>query len=138
MMYLEIDTASSVPVYQQIMDRLRALIRDGRLEAGSRLPSVRQLAADLELNPNTVAKAYAFLEREGLLATARRRGTVVASAGRDVATRTVDQRLEQAVDRTLEETAALGVNLSELVEMLQRRGRTRSRQGRRRPGGGLK
>lgn len=130
MTYLEIDTRSSVPVYAQIMDRLRALIRDGRLEPDARLPSVRQLAADLEINPNTVAKAYGLLEREGLLRTARRRGTVVAESARDAARRTADDRLKEAVDRTLEETAALGVDLPELLEVLRRRGRAR-RKGRR-------
>ena len=130
MIYLEIDTRSSVPVYAQIMDRVRALIRDGRLEPDARLPSVRQLAADLEINPNTVAKAYGLLEREGLLRTARRRGTVVAESARGAARRTANDRLKEAVDRTLEETAALGVDLPELLEVLQRRGRAQ-RKGRR-------
>ena len=130
MIYLEIDIQSSVPVYAQIMDRVRALIRDGRLEPGARLPSVRQLAADLEINPNTVAKAYGLLEREGLLRTARRRGTVVAKSARDAARRTADDRLKETVDRTLEETAAIGVDLPELLEALRRRGSAR-RKGRR-------
>jgi len=123
MVSLEIDIHSQIPLYQQIMDRLRALVRQGELPPSTPLPSVRQLAADLDINANTVAKAYRLLEREGLLTTARRRGTLVAPRARDAAHLTVDSRLEEAVDRVLETAASLGVERAELLEALRRRGR---------------
>ena len=74
----DIDTASSVPVYEQIVDRLRYAIAAGRYAPGEQLPSVRQLAVDLLVNPNTVAKAYRELEREGLTFSRRGLGVFVS------------------------------------------------------------
>jgi GntR family transcriptional regulator len=127
MPYIEIDTRSEIPIYAQIMDSVRALIRAGELVDDDLLPSVRQLAADLEVNPNTVAKAYSLLEREGIVETRRRKGTVVASSARSAAQRSVDSRLQEAVDRVLEETAGLGVGLDEILKTLERRSRSRGR-----------
>ncbi len=128
MIYVEIDTGSQIPIYEQIMDQIRALVRKGTLPTNSPLPSVRQLAADLEVNPNTVAKAYSLLEREGLVRTARRRGTLIAPSARNVAHETVANRLEEAIDRVLEAAASLGVDLTELVEALERHGQKRRDQ----------
>ena len=83
MRILEIDTRSAVPIYAQIMDQIRALVRERELVPGDPLPSVRQLAGDLEINPNTVARSYGLLAREGILETARRRGTLIADSARD-------------------------------------------------------
>ena len=126
MSYLEIDTRSEVPIYEQIMDRIRGLVRGGTLPPGARLPAVRQLAADLEVNPNTVARAYGLLEREGVLETARRRGTLVAESARKVADAAVGSRLDAAIDRVLGEAAGLGVEVGEVVKALERRARARS------------
>lgn len=75
-----IDAASGVPPYEQLRTKIAARVADGRLPAGTRLPTVRQLAADLGLAANTVAKAYRELEVDGLLETQGRRGTFVGSA----------------------------------------------------------
>ncbi len=74
---LRIDLSSSVPVYLQIASRLRALLVSGELKAGHRLPSVRQLAADLGVHHNTVALAYRELAKEGWLELRRGRGARV-------------------------------------------------------------
>jgi len=121
MAYLEIDARSAVPIYEQIMDRIRGLVRDGVLAAESPLPPVRQLAADLEINANTVARAYGLLEREGIVVTAGRRGTVVAPSAREFAERTAEDRVARTADRVIEEMVALGVSLDELVSVLKRR-----------------
>ena len=63
----EIHPSSGVPIYRQIMDQVRALVASGRLQAGDMLPSIRQLAGDLEVNMMTVSKAYARLEADGVL-----------------------------------------------------------------------
>jgi len=70
----EIQPSSGVPIYRQIMDQVRALASSRRLKPGDLLPSIRQLAADLEVNMMTVSKAYARLETEGLLERVRGTG----------------------------------------------------------------
>ncbi len=73
-MRLEIDMTSNVPIYRQIRDQIVRGAARGELAPGERLPTVRQLAADLSVNPMTVNKAYALLKSEGLLVMDRRRG----------------------------------------------------------------
>src|SRR3954466_3823226 len=76
-MKVAVDTASPVPAYEQIRAQITSLANHGVLAAGTRLPAIRQLAADLGLAPGTVAKAYALLEKSGVTSTHRRRGTVI-------------------------------------------------------------
>lgn len=76
-MLIRLDPDSSVPVYEQIVAAVVAAITDGALVAGSKLPTVRQLAGDLGVATNTVAKAYRQLEAEGHVVTLGRNGTVV-------------------------------------------------------------
>lgn len=102
----EIHPSSGVPIYRQIMDQARAMIASGRLAPGDLLPSVRQMASDLQVNMMTVSKAYAKLEAEGLLERARGRGMLVAQVRSNG---TVKQRqeelkpfIEQAVVRGLQ------------------------------------
>ncbi|MGY1501840.1 GntR family transcriptional regulator [Streptomyces sp. QTS52] len=76
---VRVDTTSQVPPYEQIRAQLAALIRTGRLAEGERLPTVRQLAADLDLAPGTVARAYHALEAAELIRTRRGAGTRVAA-----------------------------------------------------------
>lgn len=123
---LEIDTRSQVPLYEQIMDRVRALVREGGLRPGDPLPPVRQLAADLDINSNTVARAYGLLEREGIVRTAGRRGTLVSESARRLASAATTSRLEEAIDRVLEAAATLDVGLDQIVRVLKRRSRERT------------
>lgn len=77
-MRVTVDTASPIPAYEQIRAQVTALADNGVLAVGTRLPPIRQLAADLGLAPGTVAKAYSQLEKSGVTSTHRRRGTVIA------------------------------------------------------------
>ncbi|MCC0766116.1 GntR family transcriptional regulator [Micrococcus luteus] len=77
---VEIDLRSPVPPFEQIRARIADLVAAGELPAGTRLPSVRALAGDLGIAPNTVVRAYRELEAEGVVRTARGKGTVVADA----------------------------------------------------------
>ena len=81
---ITLDPGSSVPPFEQLRAGIAERIRDGRLPAGTRLPPVRRLAEVLDLAPNTVARAYRELETAGLVATAGRRGTMVAATGDEV------------------------------------------------------
>ena len=76
---LTLDTASGVPIYRQIVDWVKVAMAGGQLSAGTQLPTVRQLAVDLNVNYNTVARAYLELERQGLVHTLRGKGTFIAS-----------------------------------------------------------
>jgi DNA-binding transcriptional regulator YhcF (GntR family) len=80
---LEIDTRSALPPYEQLRQQVTALVRAGVLTAGTRLPAIRQLANDLGLAGNTVARAYRELESDGIVTTHGRHGTLVATIEAD-------------------------------------------------------
>ena len=73
----KIDLRSSIPIYEQLVQQVKRSIVQGLLKPGDALPSVRKLAASIEVNPNTVAKAYQELERQGVIITVRGKGTLV-------------------------------------------------------------
>ena len=106
------------PIYEQIMDNLRRLIVSGGIAPGERLPSVRELAAQLAINPNTIQRAYRELENEGYLVTLPGKGTFAAED------QTVhQQRLEQLwqqLERAAEELRFAGVSQKEMLERLQK------------------
>src|SRR5262249_36204508 len=78
MVTFSLNPNSGVPIYRQIQDQIRYGIASGRLQPGEQLPTVRALAVDLSVNPNTVIKAYTELERQGVLTTEQGSGTFVA------------------------------------------------------------
>ena len=78
MIVFTLDPKSGVPIYRQIQDQIRYGIGSGKLRPGEQLPTVRSLAVDLQINPNTVIKAYTELERSGVLTTEQGSGTFVA------------------------------------------------------------
>lgn len=121
MRVITVNVTSETPIYVQIMAQVRALVRDGALAPGTPLPSVRQLAADLEVNPNTVAKAYTLLEAEDVVRTARRRGTYVAERGPGEAARVSEERLGEAIDRMIDEARHMGLSGGALLAELERR-----------------
>jgi GntR family transcriptional regulator len=91
-MQIRIDNASGRPVYQQIVDQIKRDIALGRLIKDEKLPTVRQLAGQLAINPNTIAKAYRQLEREGIIVTKPGAGAFVAN---------LDSHLSKAVKKRL-------------------------------------
>ncbi|MEU4478494.1 GntR family transcriptional regulator [Micromonospora sp. NPDC023966] len=111
---IRIDQDSAVPPYEQVRGQLAGMIGDGRLAVGTRLPAVRQLAADLGLAVNTVARAYRELESAGLVETRGRHGTVVAP-GRDDAT----DRLHRAAAEYAAEALRLGVPPDRAVALVR-------------------
>ncbi|MDE2811583.1 MAG: GntR family transcriptional regulator [Gemmatimonadota bacterium] len=76
-MEIVIDTSDSVPVFAQLIDQIKKAVLSGELSAGAALPSIRQLANDMGLNHNTVAKAYRLLERDAVIETKGYRGTFI-------------------------------------------------------------
>jgi GntR family transcriptional regulator len=116
---IEIDSRDSTPIYAQIDRALRAAIASGRLRIGDQLPTVRQLAVDLEVNANTVARVYVDLERQGVLETRRGVGSFVTaspSAARPPSEH--QRRLRAFVTRVLSDAAREGFTLAEVVDAL--------------------
>jgi DNA-binding transcriptional regulator YhcF (GntR family) len=111
---VRVDTTSQVPPYEQIRAQLAALIRTGRLVEGERLPTVRQLAADLGLAPGTVARAYRELETGELIRTRRGAGTRVATLPTGPRTHDPDQLTTLARDFT-SAARALGADTEDIL-----------------------
>jgi GntR family transcriptional regulator len=115
---LSIDTRGAKPIYVQIMDEVRRLIVIGDLKAHDALPSVRQLAADLKLNHNTIVQAYRELEREQVVYARRGHGTFVAEQTAPRAQR--DRVLGEVVDRALTDAHRHGIAPTALLEALRK------------------
>jgi GntR family transcriptional regulator len=119
---LSIDTRDPTPIYAQVERGLRAGIASGHLQPGAQLPTVRQLAVDLSVNANTVARVYAELERQGVLETRRGVGTFVAAgAPRAVPARERRRQLAVFLTRVLADAAAAGFTIDEVLDGLQAR-----------------
>ena len=122
--YFQISTSSGVPIYRQIIDQVKTMIATGRLELGVFLPSVRQVAEELEVNPMTVSKAYSLLEKEKVLEFIRGQGMMVG--GTTVSKKHLQTR-ERNIVPLLKEVVAKSKQLSleqqkvsELLESLWR------------------
>ena len=111
---LVVDTASPVPPFEQLRLQLIAQIERRELPPGTQLPTVRRLAADLGLAPNTVARTYRELEQAGLVRTAGRRGTVVAEPSRDVG-----EDARRSASDYVQRMRALGLNRAEALNLVR-------------------
>ena len=117
-----VDAADPTPRYAQLERSIRAAIASGRLRVGDRLPTVRQLAVDLRINANTVAKVYAELERAGVVATQRGIGTFVhdiSTTRSSTRRRDRERELRPLVDRLLADASAIGISLQEILLYLK-------------------
>jgi GntR family transcriptional regulator len=120
-MRIQVTTGSSIPIYRQVVDQIRHASATGKLAVGAPLPSVRVLAAELVLNPNTIAKAYAALVRDGVLESQQGRGYFVA-ARREIYTRKERQRrLEEVMDPFLAEALTLGFDGEQIGVEIRKR-----------------
>jgi len=128
---LQVDEASGVPFYLQLKEQLLHAISRGQLRPGDQLPTVRELAVDLTINPNTVNRAYAELEREGLLHSRRGRGTFVSEAGKRADGSTHALRLAHIARRVLGEARAYGFTAKEVLRAVASAAREDRREARR-------
>jgi len=117
-MWLHIDPSSGTPIYRQIADQIRQAVAGGLLRPGDRLPSVRDLALSLTINPNTVVKAYDELEREGLIEMARGKGAFVSRSAAEVPPEERARRLSPFLDRLIAEAHLLGIGGEELLRLI--------------------
>ena len=120
MAIVSVDPRDRTPIYAQLDRALRAAIATGRLSAGDQLPTVRQLAVELSVNANTVARVYAELERAGILETRRGVGTFVsATPAQAHPPKQHERRLRTFITRLLADASAAGFTLDDLLDGLQ-------------------
>lgn len=117
-MELRIETTSRLPIYRQIVSQVQEGVARGLLEPGEKLPSVRELSRQLVVNPNTIAKAYTELEREGTLNTRPGLGVFVATPSVEVTREIRERRLNGCIDRFLTEAVHLGFAKEEVLTLL--------------------
>jgi len=120
-MHLEIDAASGTPIYLQIVNQVKYLVASGQLDPEEEIPPIRTLAEQLIINPNTVARAYLELERAGIVMKRQGSGTFVAANPPLVGKRQRQRILSDRIDALLTEARQLGVEMNELLELLQAR-----------------
>jgi GntR family transcriptional regulator len=120
-MHIHISTQSGTPLYQQIIRQIKYLVASGKLAPGEEIPPIRELAEQLMINPNTVARAYLELERAGLVIMRPGSGTHVSDAGSPLARRQRLKILTEQVDGLLAEARHLDIGLDEVIAMLRER-----------------
>ena len=117
---VSIDAHDRTPIYTQLDRGLRAAIAAGRLQPGDQLPTVRQLAVDLSVNANTVARVYAELERTGVIETRRGVGSfIIGTPAQARSPREHERRLRAFVTKVLADADAAGFTLDEVVAELE-------------------
>jgi DNA-binding transcriptional regulator YhcF (GntR family) len=110
-----------LPIYLQIVNQINYLVASGRLAPGEELPPIRDLALQLRVNPNTVAKAYKELQTKGVVTNRRTAGTYVSDAGSPLARRERLKILTERVDTLLAEARQMSVGLDEVTDLLRQR-----------------
>jgi GntR family transcriptional regulator len=112
---LTVDPRSGVPIYLQVIEQVKRSVALGILASGEQLPTVKQLALDLTINPNTVAKAYRELERDGVIETSPGRGSFVKSNGNAESTKTAATDVARdAIDAAVREAKSIGLGADDI------------------------
>lgn len=115
----EVQPSSGVPIYRQIMDQVRAMIAGDRLNDGDLLPSVRQMAEELQVNMMTVSKAYGRLESEGLLERVRGRGMRVTAPATEGSVRERKNELRPLADPVVTRGQQLGLSDEQILDVVK-------------------
>ena len=115
MIEINVHSMAQVPLYKQIVDQIKQLVANNKLKPGERVPTIRELADSLQINPGTVARAYQELEQEGILGASRRRGTIVMGEAESPQRLPLRQsRLAGTVNNLILETLSQGFSPDEL------------------------
>jgi GntR family transcriptional regulator len=129
-MNLELDFRSGVPIYLQVVDRIKERIAVGRLKPGDQLPTVRALAQELRVNFNTVARAYRILDEAGVISTQQGRGTYILEMPPPEVTAEIRrQTLQALVLRALSEANRLGASPDEVLTLVEEQVRRWKKSG---------
>lgn len=116
-MWFHIDPASGLPIYMQIINQVKRASATGLLKAGEQMPSVRELAVELAVNPNTISKAYQELERDGIIKTVRGVGTFVSELEVKILPEERIRTLAKAIDKVLVEAHHLGLSYEDIIQV---------------------
>jgi GntR family transcriptional regulator len=115
-----LDHHSGVPVYRQLIDQVQAAIATGAVSVGDQLPTVRRVAVDLAINPNTVVRAYREMEVRGILDTQQGTGTFVAESHVKPSKGERERQLSQLITEFVARAGSAGFKVNELLEALRR------------------
>jgi len=116
-----VDPHSGVPIYLQLIEQVKRSVALGVLAPGEQLPTVKQLATDLTINPNTVARVYRELERDGIIETSPGRGSFIrANGGIGNATRAAEDVAAAAIDTAVREAKSIGITPSVAYDLFRR------------------
>ena len=120
-MRFTVDTTSAIPIYAQLITEVKHAIAAGVLRAGDALPSLRELAGELRVNPLTVARAYRELEAMGIITTGHGRGSFISAGAADLGETYRREALAEAADRLLVEAYHLGASPEEIRSLIEER-----------------
>lgn len=113
-----ISPSSGMPIYKQLFDQIERMVLNGYFAVGEQLPSVRQVATSLEVNPMTVSKAYGLLEERGYLTRLRGKGMVVAQRNEVVSQQEKFTMLNKMIAELLSQAQQMGVNENEIIALV--------------------
>jgi GntR family transcriptional regulator len=118
---IKLDFRSGLPIYEQIVEQISQMVAMGALKPGDQLPTVRELAAELRVNFNTVARSYRLLDEAGLISTQQGRGTyILETADSEQIARLPAIALEELTDAYLQQALRLGFSTAEILSVVQR------------------
>ena len=118
-MYCRLDHQSGEPIYRQIVEQIKFKTASGQLKAGERLPSIREMAKDLKINPRTVVKAYEELQAAGLVVRRQGQGVFITDSQATLPVRVRHKAIEDLARRLLAEAARMGADGEEVQEILK-------------------
>jgi GntR family transcriptional regulator len=121
-MNFSLDPANGVPIYRQIIQQIEYGILSGRLRTGDKLPTIRSLAVELKINPNTIARAYGELEIRGILATQVGSGTYISDKRPAAEDDRRIRKIQELLARFMQEMRGLGVDKKEIIELIEEGG----------------
>lgn len=127
-MRLHVSLKSGVPIYVQVVAQIKQLVASGRLPVGTELPTIRALAEQLLVNPNTIARAYRELEQEGVVTARRGLGTVISEVGSRMGKRERTELLQDRIDAFLAGIGQLGFEFEQVMELMRKRHAERAEQ----------
>lgn len=114
------DPESGVPIYMQLVERIKMMVASGQLQPGQQLPTMRQLAADLRINYNTVGRAYTILDQEGVISTQQGRGTFIASRLSEEQLQELRlDKLRSMLGHVVQEAVVLGYSRAEIEAVVE-------------------
>jgi GntR family transcriptional regulator len=119
MLHLNVDPHSGVPVYRQVMDQIKYYIASGTMKGGDQIPSIRDLAKALHVNPTTVVKAYSELQHEGVIAMLHGKGAFVAETARQLSDGECEAALRRQARQLAVEATQMGAEESRVLRIVR-------------------